>query len=251
MQFNRPIVLSVAGLDPCGGAGLLADVKTFEQHNVYGLGAATAQTLQSENEFVSIRWEMDETIVKAITYLLAHYNVSAVKIGIVQSIHSLYKIVAAINDSGKKIPIVLDPVIRSTTEFDFWQDGVDEALLYKILQMIELITPNYNEVMQLAAYADAKEAAKKLAHHCPVLLKGGHNEEDPGVDYLFISKSLLKLEPSGRTIYPKHGSGCVLSASIAANLALGYDLIAACNYAKHYTERFLSSTHHLLGYHVI
>lgn len=250
MQFNRPIVLSVAGMDLSGGAGLLADIKTFEQHRVYGLGITTAQTVQTESRFFSIRWERDEDILNALIKMLSHYKVDAVKIGIVQSIQSLHRIVRCIHAMNTRIKIVVDTVIRSTTEFDFWQQTNDEKQLYEVLQQVKLITPNYKEAVQLVAAPNAKEAAVKLSAFCNVLLKGGHNEEEPGIDYLFTERAMLKLEPGGRTVYPKHGSGCVLSASIAANLALGHDLVAACSYAKFYTEKFLSSTHHLLGYHV-
>jgi hydroxymethylpyrimidine/phosphomethylpyrimidine kinase len=250
MQSDRPIVMSVAGLDPCGGAGLFADIKTFEQHKVYGLGITTAQTLQTQNDFFSIRWEGDKSILEAISKLLANYSVQAVKIGIVQNIQSLHRIVSSIYAFNKNIPIIVDPVIRSTTEFNFWQEGFDSALLYQVLQMTELITPNYKEVMQLVPAADEKEAAGKLSHYCNVLLKGGHNKKEPGVDYLYTQTGILKLEPHTATIFPKHGSGCVLSSSIAANMALGNDLATACRKAKSYTEKFLLSNQSLLGFHV-
>lgn len=158
MQLNRPIILNVAGLDSSAGAGLLADIKTFEQHGVYGLGITTAQTVQTENMFFSIRWEAE------------------------QDIQSLRRIVNCIHATDKKLKII--------------------------------------------------------------------NEKEPGVDYLFTINETVKLEPCGESVYPKHGSGCVLSSSIAANLALSYDVVAACSHAKIYTERFLSSNHTLLGYHV-
>ena len=250
MQSDRPIVMSLAGLDPCGGAGLFADIKTFEQHKVYGLGITTAQTLQTEDAFFSIRWESDESILEAISKMFANYNIQAVKIGIVQNIQSLQRIVSSIHAFNKNIPIIVDPVIRSTTDFNFWQEGFDSALLYQVLQMTELITPNYKEVMQLAPCTDEKEAAGKLSDYCNVLLKGGHNEKEPGVDYLYTQTGILKLEPHTVTIFPKHGSGCVLSSSIAANMALGNGLAAACHKAKSYTEKFLLSNQSLLGSHV-
>jgi hydroxymethylpyrimidine/phosphomethylpyrimidine kinase len=250
MQFDRAIVMSIAGLDPCAGAGLLADTKTFESHRVYGLGITTAQTLQTEKDFVSICWESDEDILKAIKHLLGHYKVNAVKIGIVQSINSLNKIVTEIQAINTSIQIVIDPVIRSTTEFNFWKEGLNESLLYDLLNKIELITPNYKEIVQLVPDADATEAALKLSQYCNVLLKGGHNKAEPGADYLYTKLGIEKLEPTVSTVFPKHGSGCVLSASIAANLALGNDLATACKKAKSYTEQFLLSNTTLLGFHV-
>lgn len=250
MQSDRPIVMSVAGLDPCGGAGLFADIKTFEQYKVYGLGITTAQTLQTQDAFYYIRWENDETILEAIAKMLTNYDVKSVKIGIVQNIRSLHRVVSSIHAFNKNIPIIIDPVIRSTTDFNFWQEGFDSALLYQVLQMTELITPNYKEVMQLVPCADEKEAAGTLSGYCNVLLKGGHNKNEPGVDYLYTQTGIHKLEPHTATVFPKHGSGCVLSSSIAANMALGNDLTTACRKAKSYTENFLLSNQSLLGFHV-
>ena len=250
MQVNRPVVMSVAGLDPCGGAGLLADIKAFEQHKVYGLGVATAQTIQTEDAFYSIRWESDENILEAMEKMFSNYEVSAVKLGIVQSLKALDKIVSCIHTCDQRIKIVLDPVIRSTTDFNFWANGVDEGLLCRVLKKIELITPNYREVVQLAPDADPNKAAMKLSAYCHVLLKGGHNEEEPGVDYLITDNNIIKLYPGAVTKFAKHGSGCVLSSAIAANMALNSDLITACRKAKSFTEKFLLSNPTLLGYHV-
>jgi hydroxymethylpyrimidine/phosphomethylpyrimidine kinase len=250
MEFNRPLVLSVAGLDPCGGAGLLADIKVFEQHKVYGLGVATAQTVQTENVFFSIRWERDEDILDAIRKMRSHYEITLVKIGIVQNIQSLYQIVSTIKQISKNIKIIVDPVIRSTTEFNFWQQGIDELLLYQVLENLELITPNYKEIVQLSKANDAMKAAKELSLYCNVLLKGGHNEDEPGVDYLFTKNEMIRLLPNTSEVFPKHGSGCILSSAITAQLALGEDLVTACRKAKNYTERILLSNASLLSYHV-
>ena len=250
MQLSRPIAMSIAGLDPCGGAGMLADIKTFERHKVYGLGIATAQTLQTESDFVSIRWDDDKQIIRAVEHMLSHYDVRAAKIGIVQSVTSLYRIVSAIRAANETVKIVVDPVIRSTTDFNFWQGNMDQALLYNILGLIELITPNYKEVVRLAPGLDAKAAAQQLSRYGNVLLKGGHSEEEPGIDYLYTQQEVLLLLPHSPQVFAKHGSGCVLSSSIAAWLAMGYDLATACKKAKIYTETFLLSNPSLLGFHV-
>ena len=242
--------MSIAGLDPCGGAGLLADIKAFEQNKVYGLGVTTAQTLQTEKCFMSIFWESDEHILKAVEQMLANYDVKAVKIGIVQSLNRLYEIVAAIHTFDNSIKIVVDPVIVSTTEFNFWQNAIDETLLCDVLKRIVLLTPNFKEAVQLVPGADAKDAVKKLSHYCNVLLKGGHNAEEQGVDYLYHRDRIIKLEPDVVTAFPKHGSGCVLSSAITANIARGFDLEEACTKAKVFTEKFLTSNPSLLGYHV-
>lgn len=249
METGRPVVLSIAGFDPCGGAGLLADIKTFEQHKVYGLGISTAQTLQTENDFYAIRWEQESDIMRCLETMLSCYNIKAVKIGIVEDTCSLKKIVSLIHQKDETIKIVADTVLRSSTGFDFQTDRINKEVFQEVLSKIYLITPNYTETVALMPAPDAKEAAQILASHCHVLLKGGHNKEELGVDYLYMNSGIEKLDGNTDGVYAKHGSGCVLSAAITANLALGFDLVGACRNAKRYIEQFLSSNKSLLGYH--
>jgi hydroxymethylpyrimidine/phosphomethylpyrimidine kinase len=248
MHFDRPIVLSIAGLDPSAGAGLLADIKTFEQHKVYGLGICSAQTLQTETEFLSVRWEKSADIVTALEKMLMHYEVKAVKIGIVEDISVLLKIVSAINGIDKDIKIIVDPILRSSSGFTFWKSNISESILKEVLPRVYLLTPNYDE-MGLITGQDAKSSAEELSMYCNILLKGGHNKGEPAIDYLFMKGESDKIFPETVSFSSKHGSGCVLSSSITANLALGFELPAACRLAKNYIERFLSGSETLLGYH--
>jgi hydroxymethylpyrimidine/phosphomethylpyrimidine kinase len=248
MLIDRPIVLSIAGFDPSAGAGLLADIKTFEQHKVYGLGISTAQTLQTESEFLSIRWEKLQDIVSAIEKMLMHYEVRAIKIGIVEGLSSLDKIVSTIYSINRDVKIIIDPIVASSTGFTFWKDEANERTLETILSKVYLLTPNYNEVTALSS-GDAKESAKELSRYCNVLLKGGHNMEEPAIDHLFVKGEAERIVPDGVIVHRKHGSGCILSSAITANLALGFDLITSCRLAKNYIERFLNSNDSLLGYH--
>lgn len=249
MEAVRPIVLSIAGFDPCGGAGILADIKTFEQHKVFGLAVNTAQTLQTEDLFISIKWVAEKDILKALETLLNRYDVTAVKIGIVENIDRLKNIISFVHQKKAGIKIIVDPVIKSSSGFVFWNEQIEEKSLIEMLSQVFLITPNYNEVLQLMPSAIAKDAAQKISAHCNVLLKGGHNEEEKGVDYLFTKKGVVKFDPGSADGSAKHGSGCVLSAAITANIALGFSLQIACTNAKKYIEIFLSSNKTLLGYH--
>jgi hydroxymethylpyrimidine/phosphomethylpyrimidine kinase len=249
MQTKRSIVLSIAGFDPSGGAGILADIKTFEQHKVYGLAVITGVTLQTESEFASVRWESEADIIEGIEKMLGHYSVTAIKIGLVENAVMLQDILSAIQAFGKRIPVIVDPVITSSTGYGFWEnEGVGKELLEKFRNIL-LLTPNFKEVLQLSSGGSAKEAARKLSAYCNVLLKGGHNNEEPGMDYLFTAEGIQRIPPSEGVTYPKHGSGCVLSASIAANIAIGFGLAASCTIAKKYAEEFLRSNETLLGYH--
>jgi hydroxymethylpyrimidine/phosphomethylpyrimidine kinase len=248
MQEKRPIVMSIAGIDPSAGAGLLADIKTFEQHKVYGLGISTAQTLQTDNQFFSIRWEETDDILESIEKLLLSYKVKAIKIGIVKNIGALDQMVSLINIIDSNINIVVDPVIKSSTGFSFW-DEIDQAVLFQLLTKIFLVTPNYHEMMQLIPSTNAKKSAEELSAFCNVLLKGGHNLEEEGVDYLYTKNGVEKITGKTENIFPKHGTGCVLSSAIAANIGLGFDVINSSRNAKKYIEQFLTSNKTLSGYH--
>lgn len=248
MLPERNYVMSIAGLDPSGGAGLLADIKTFEQHKVYGLSVSTASTIQTENEFYSVQWEELQDVLKAVTILLDTYPVKVVKTGIVPSFDFLLQLVSYIKKTNSEIKIIVDPIIKSSTNFDF-QNKISKKELIKVLANIFLITPNLQEAMLLTNSSNAEDAAKELSGHCNVLLKGGHNKNAVGLDHLYIEGKCISLEPVLKGLSEKHGSGCVLSAAIASHLANGSDLEISCIRAKRYIEQFLSSTNSLLGFH--
>ena len=122
--------------------------------------------------------------------------------------------------------------------------------MIEILQQIELITPNYNEIKHFnREEKDPKKIAKFYSDYCSILLKGGHNSNEIGVDYLYTQNDIHKHLPKTRQCYEKHGSGCVLSAAITANLALEQNLKTACENAKTYTENYLLSNPTKLGFH--
>jgi len=249
MSEIRPFVLTIAGFDPSGGAGVLADVKTVEQHQVYGLAIITGNTIQTENEFLKMEWIPIDFVLESIEILFNKYEIKAVKIGIVPSLEYLEKIISAIKKANSNTKIIWDTVLKSSTNFDFINIE-NQTKLEFILKQIYLITPNYNEIVQLVnSNESAKKIAKSLSQHCGVLLKGGHNLNALGTDYLFIKQNKIILLPETNVVYSKHGSGCVLSAAITANIALGKDLASACKKAKIYIEKFLNSNTTLLGQH--
>ena len=248
MQPLRNYALTIAGFDPSSGAGLTADIKTFEQHKVYGLSVCTAITLQTEDEFYDIRWEKIEDVIKATKVLLDKYPVSIVKTGILPSLEYLNKLVTFLHLKYPNIKIVVDPILKSSTGFDFIKDS-NKELFYSILKNCYLITPNLNEAILITGNNNEMEAAKEISNYCNVLLKGGHHAEKLGVDYLFTNNKLIELKPSSLNGSGKHGSGCILSAAITANLALGHSLEEACKLSKHYIETILLSNNTLLAYH--
>lgn len=246
MSENRPFVLTIAGLDPSGGAGILADIKTFEQHKVTGFAISTANTIQTENEFYEIQWNDLSFVIRSIETLFLNYKISVVKIGIVSSLHDLNQILSIIKQLSPSTKIVWDPVLKSTTKFEFMniEDHLD---LNTLLSKIDLITPNYHEAEIL--FPDYISKENRFSTN--ILLKGGHNEKALGTDRLFLKDEVLELLPSEKNCFEKHGSGCVLSSAIASNLALNQPVKEACKNAKIYIENYLSSTTTLIGYHYV
>lgn len=249
MSANRPFVLTIAGFDPSAGAGVLADVKTFEQHHVFGFAINTGNTIQTENEFFEIQWTDVAFVLKSLEKLFENYKIRSVKIGIVPSLGYLKEIVSTIKKLSPKTQIVWDSVLKSSTNFNFLTIE-NQFTLIEILKNIDLITPNYNEISQLTVEKNSvKNAASMLSEFCPVLLKGGHNTEAIGTDFLYTKDAVFQLLPNKIITSQKHGSGCVLSAAITANLALEQDIKMACINAKKYIESFLQSNPTKLGYH--
>lgn len=250
MAYSRPCVLSIAGLDPSGGAGLLADIKTFEQQHCLGFGVASAITAQTENRFFHIEWLPFDRIREQCEPLLDRYSVDVVKIGIMESVATLLQVTSWLKAKQKHIRIVWDPVIASSSGFRFLFPA-DETQLPGLLQQLYLVTPNIHEAVQLGQRTEAQDAATTLAKYCSILLKGGHAGQGKGIDYLYHQQERTALPPSRSDLPAKHGSGCILSAAIAAQLAQGNTLELACIRAKAYIEKTLNSNPHLLAYHYV
>ncbi|MFC5875327.1 hydroxymethylpyrimidine/phosphomethylpyrimidine kinase [Chryseobacterium arachidis] len=243
MQTKRPFVISVAGFDPSGGAGLLADIKTFEELKVQGLGVCTAMTIQTESQCLSLEWQSLETILSAIDVLMKNYHVESVKIGVVKDADFLSEIIKAIKNNNSEAKIVWDSVLKSTSEFSFFDINTITDLK-NVVNQIDLITPNYNEYKVL-------KGASLLENSCSVLVKGGHREDKIGTDILIQNGKEISIEPNNVVsgFYPKHGSGCVLSSAIVSHLVKGENLEMACRKGKLYIEKFLTSNPTLLGFH--
>lgn len=246
MLANRPYAISIAGFDPSAGAGVLADVKCFEQHQVYGFGICSALTIQTDTEFLKNDWLDSLQIIAQLEPLMARFKVTACKIGLIKDVSVLHEVVDFIKSKSPDLKIIIDPVLKSSSGYEFhdWANGI--GVLAPVLKQIDLITPNYNEMLSLGGQI---ESISFWAQYCPVLLKGGHSPALKGTDYLYEGGNIHEFSPGVTDVHQKHGSGCVLSAAIAANVALGYPLKQACCNGKLYIEKFLNSNNTLLGYH--
>lgn len=248
MAEERTYVLSIAGFDPSGGAGILADIKTFEANKVCGVGTLSALTFQNDSEFDSLKWIEAEDILKQILVLKRRFDFRIIKIGLIKDLDTLEYVISNLKSQVPNPKFVWDPIIKASAGFEFHKNFEKEKL-FTVLNNCFLITPNTDEIKFLTGIENPMKAAEELSKYCNVLLKGGHNKEEPGVDYLFMKNKIEKIEPTEKNIFSKHGSGCVLSSAIVANLSLGNDLITSCRNAKKYVEQFLSSSRSLLGIH--
>lgn len=262
---TRPTVLTIAGYDPSAGAGLLADIKTFESNKVYGIGVVSALTWQNESEFERVEWISAEKIISQIEILFRKSKVEYVKIGLIENVETFSSVVHYLKNYNSTIRIVWDPILKASAGFDFHQNSNLKAW-QDLLPHLYLITPNWQEIAWLSSGKEGLEAAKELAQYCNIFLKGGHNSEKLGYDYLVVSCQLsvdshqlerntqyaihtTTFKPKAIDVTPKHGSGCVLSSALTAFLARGFREQKACLLAKEYVTRFLLSNPTLLGYH--
>ncbi len=248
MPRPRPYALTIAGFDPSAGAGALADSKTLEANGVYGLAACTALTVQTDVAFERVSWVALGEVQAQVRLLLARFAVGFIKIGLIESLPVLLELITWLKAQNPALRLIWDPVLRATAGYEF-HARPEAGLLQAICRELALLTPNRPEALRLLPAATAEAAAQTLAAWCPVLLKGGHADGELATDVLLAGGERHELSAPRLPHGEKHGSGCVLSAAIVARLALGDDLLAACQAGKAYTTAFLGSSDTLLGYH--
>lgn len=245
-----PIVLSIAGSDSSGGAGIQADLKTFSALGVYGTTAITAITAQNTLGVHAQHPIPAEMVYNQIVAVLDDLHPSFVKIGMLSN----PEIVMAVADALSKYPlsIVLDPVMVSSSGHRLLSVEAQEVIKQKLLPMATLITPNLPEMealtgLPLSTYEEKEKAARCLMNSGAkaILLKGGHEEGDVKTDILF-SNSATGIQSAmftSETVATRniHGTGCTLSSAITAFLARGLALEEAIVEAKKYISNAIQS----------
>lgn len=243
-------VLSIAGFDPSGGAGILADIKTFEACGVTGMGVLTSVTFQNDVEFDSVSWIPVNNIIKQISVLEKRYGFSFIKIGLIENLAVLDETITYCRNVFPDAEIIWDPITKASAGFEFHK-SFSKKELDEILEKCFLITPNTEEACLLAGIRKNYEASSYLAQFTGVLLKGGHNTQHPGTDYLFHEGKITELKPVKKEVFPKHGTGCILSSAITSYLSLGFSLYESCLKGKSYTEKYMAGTESLIGKHYV
>lgn len=226
------VVLTIAGSDSSGGAGIQADLKTFEAFGVFGTSAITVLTAQNTTGVQDIFPLPTDFIAHQIHSILNDFEISAIKIGMLYDADIIGLVTQLI--APLKIPIVLDPVCISKIGSPLLKDDAIHALR-ELSRIVTLSTPNLNEAYHLFGYksGDTNSLQTLIAHPAPVLIKH-HVMNTISADLLYFGhqKRVFISELIDSTSL--HGTGCSLSSAIAANLALGYPLEESIDRAKRF-----------------
>jgi hydroxymethylpyrimidine/phosphomethylpyrimidine kinase len=247
--MSRPArLLTIAGSDSGGGAGIQADLKTFTAFGTFGMSALTAVTAQNTLSVTAIATIPPEVVAAQIDAVFGDLGVDAVKVGMLGNA-TVTRVVAerlaAWRRAGQAPPVVLDPVMVAKSGAFLLEDAAVEALVAELLPLATVVTPNLPEAARLTGLSVASEAERRLAaerltgHGPAVLIKGGHGEGAGLVDLLLTAGELHRYEGPRIESRSTHGTGCTLSSAIAAGLALGDALPEAVRKAIAYLRRAL------------
>lgn len=243
-----PIALTIAGSDSSGGAGIQADLKTFTAFGVYGASVLTALTAQNTRGVTAVELATPAFVTAQMRAVLSDLDVGAIKTGMLAS-RALVEAIAAELDGSAAVPLVVDPVMVATSGDRLIDDDAVDAVKTLILPRALLMTPNLPEAARLLDGAVATTEAEARAQldglarlgAKAVLLKGGHGTSAEAVDLLWHEGRVTRLAAPRIATRNTHGTGCTLSAAIAALLASGVELSAAVARAKTYVHRAIAA----------
>jgi hydroxymethylpyrimidine/phosphomethylpyrimidine kinase len=232
-------VLTIAGSDCSGGAGIQADIKTITAHKMYAMSAITALTAQNTTGVYGVLEAGKDFLENQLDCIFTDIFPHSVKIGMVSSAAIIESIVKKLVRYGAK-NIVVDPVMFSTSGHALMSEDAMETLITKLLPVADVITPNISEAEKLCGFkienkTDMLKAAEKIGKKLKgsVLVKGGHLKESAD-DLLYHKGEVFWLEQEKINNPNTHGTGCTLSSAIACGLAEGKDTIQAVRSAKAY-----------------
>lgn len=238
-------VLSIAGSDSCGGAGIQADIKTMTMNGVYAMTAVTALTAQNTTGVREIMEVTPAFLEQQIDAVFEDIRPDAVKIGMVSS-PELVEVIAQRLREYKAKNIVVDPVMIATSGSVLSKNDAVRLMKEKLLSLAAVITPNIPEAevlseMRISSEKDMEQAARHISdvYGCAVLCKGGHSVHDAD-DLLCVNGTFTWFKGKRIDNPNTHGTGCTLSSAIASNLAKGYALEDSIARAKDYISGALS-----------
>jgi len=251
--LTPPRLLTIAGSDSGGGAGIQADLKTFAAHGGYGMSVIAALTAQNTREVRAVLEVPPEMVAHQIDAVLEDIGADAVKIGMLASAGVIRAVAdrLRVHLGGMGTPVVLDPVMVAKSGDRLLREDAVDALITELLPLATLVTPNLPELEALTGLPAAAEpqrlqAAAALAAKGPaVLAKGGHAAGEEIVDLLLENGRVHRFAHPRLHTAATHGTGCTLSAAIAARLGAGGDLPRAVDGAVRYLQGAMSAAYPL------
>ena len=234
-------VLSIGGSDPSSGAGIQSDIKTFENHGVYGLTVITAITSQNTKKISKILPISSKIIKSQLESVLNDFKIDAIKIGMLYD-KSIIKIVYSVIKK-QKCPIVVDPIIESTTKTILLKKSAIKDYKKMIIPLATIITPNKQEAKILAGTSSIQEAAKKIQRlGAKNVIITGYNESKKVIEDFVLESGKEYILKGKKIEIINHGSGCNYSASIASSLALKKSIHDAAQHAKEYVFQSIKNS---------
>jgi len=243
-----PTVLTIAGSDPSGGAGIQTDIKTIHALGSYALSVPTVMTSQN-TQGVTDTYCLPEKVVKSqLEALSADIQIDAIKIGMLGN-EEIINTVSAWLKSQPKIPVILDPIIQSSSGRLLLTEQAINTLKTKLIPQVSLVTPNLPELdlllgLHIDEFATERETVKiKLTENKwpSTLIKGGHSQGKLAVDYLMEGDRTHEYSSQRIKAQHNHGTGCTLSSAIATQVASGKSFSEAVGLAKDYLTQALST----------
>ena len=236
----QPIILTIAGSDSSGGAGIQADLKAIAACGGYGASVLTAITAQNTRG-VTVAEELAPALIRAqFDAVFDDLDVAACKTGMLASTRVIAAVAAAL-DRWAPPNYVCDPVMISKSGFALLREDAVDALIAHLLPRAALVTPNVHEAARLAGFpvrsiADAHRAARAIRERgaAAVLVKGGHLADRPGTDVLDSPEGVVVLDGEWIDTRHTHGTGCTYSAAIATHLGRGFELEEAVRRSKRF-----------------
>ena len=247
-QSEIPVCLTIAGLDPSGGAGIVADIKTFTAFGCFAASAVSSITFQNTTGVFGAIHQTADSIRRQVEPIIEDYTIAALKTGMLPTGEVIEETARLIEKNDLK-NFVVDPVVRSTSGFDLITDEALQILIEKLFPLADIVTPNLPEAeriarMKIETEQDVRKAARTMQNYGAknVLIKGGHpfageGEKSVARDFLFFGGEMKIYEAEFIETKATHGTGCTLAAAITANLALGKSLIEAIEAAKQFVTQ--------------
>jgi hydroxymethylpyrimidine/phosphomethylpyrimidine kinase len=250
-----PIALTIAGSDSGGGAGIQADLKTFASIGVHGTSAITCITAQNPKYVTGIQAVSPDMVRKQIEAVFEELRPAAVKTGMLYST-DIIRVVARFFAGGKRPPLVVDPVMVSTSGARLLKPSAVKAMQIELLPLATLVTPNLDEAQilvgkRIRSPEDLRVAARVAYDRfgCAVLVKGGHLRGlQEAMDIFFDGKDELLLSAPFARGVSTHGTGCTYSAAVAGYVAAGHRLTDAVQLAKQYVTRAIHQSRRIAGH---